>query len=125
MANKFQKSVLDRLEEEAKRQKAKQPVKAPEKSVEEEPAEPMVEIAEAAPAEPEVVVAVPEPVTPPEPAVQADIREYLRPSTQRVAKNKTFYLDTDVIQAIQRTAKAQKVTDSKLVGDILRRVLGV
>lgn len=43
----------------------------------------------------------------------------------RNAKNKTFYLDTAVIQAIKKAATAQKVTESKLVNDILKKILGI
>ncbi len=42
-----------------------------------------------------------------------------------MAKNKTFYLDAAVIDALHRAAVAQKVTDSKLVNDILRKILGL
>lgn len=43
---------------------------------------------------------------------------------ERRAKNKTFYLDEDVIDAITKTAKKQKIAESKLVNDILKHVLG-
>jgi hypothetical protein len=83
MANKFQKSVLDRQEAEEKRRNDTTPQKAP------------------------------------------DIRAYLIADTQRVAKNKTFYLDAAVVDAVKRIAREQKVTESRLVNDILRHVLNL
>jgi hypothetical protein len=52
-----------------------------------------------------------------------NIENYLRPSDSRMAKNKTFYLDEDVIAAVRFAAKTQRMTDSKMVNDILRTVL--
>lgn len=43
----------------------------------------------------------------------------------RKAKNKTFYLDDDVIKAIKQAAAAKKVTESKLVNDIFKQLLGL
>lgn len=129
MANKFQKSVLERLEQEATRQKQQSKNKSPEKRPEE-----MIKAALPAPtAEPQVPVIHQEPeIFAPqehpkkqELQILPDIGEYLRRDNQRLAKNKTFYLDSEVIEAIKATAKAQQVTDSKLVNDILRRVLGL
>ena len=51
--------------------------------------------------------------------------EYIRRTPQRSAKNKTFYLDEAVISAIKAAAKRQKVTESKLVNDILSKILGI
>lgn len=136
MANKFQKSVLERLEQEATRQKKKSKSKAPETL----PIKgPVVQVEEMKAVQTIVTAELKEPVIPQEAApeildiqeptpkkeltVLPDIGEYLRRDNLRLAKNKTFYLDNDVIEEIKNTAKAQQVTDSKLVNDILRRVL--
>jgi hypothetical protein len=87
MANKFQKSVLDRQEAEEKRRKDTAPQEAPD--------------------------------------MPPDIRAYLTPGTQRVAKNKTFYLDEAVVDAVKRVAREQQVTESRLVNDILRNVFSL
>lgn len=109
MANKFQKSVQERLEEEAKRQSAKKK--------EASAMEPSLETIEyQIPDEKHFTKTQPD---------FSDIGLYLRPETQRIAKNKTFYLDADVIETIKTTARVQRVTDSKLVNDILRKVLGL
>lgn len=118
MANKFQKSVLERLEEEKKRQKTQTSSSPKEElppvaAVEQEPAPDPVAALDPASVETKPAADIP------------DISAFLRFEPQRSAKNKTFYLDTQVIEAIKSTAKRQKVTDSKLVNDILRRVLGV
>lgn len=54
-----------------------------------------------------------------------DLTDFIVRDTGRTAKNKTFYLDAAVIEAIHRCSLAQKVTDSKLVNDILRKILAV
>jgi hypothetical protein len=122
MANKFQKSVLERLEEEAKRQSSQKKAGvtedsplADERAVEQEPAVRTAEIAE-----PENVI-----VAPVQESFIPDISQFIRHDPQRVAKNKTFYLDADVIDNIKITAKKQRTTDSKLVNDILRKILGL
>lgn len=109
MANKFQKSVMVRteLEQQMEQPQAKEPPRRPSQ----EPREPLREVQN-----------LPLPNIPKRKAMP-DLSEYLRPTPQRIAKNKTFYLDSDVIDAVRNTAKQQKVTDSKLVNDILRRVL--
>lgn len=102
MANKFTQSVMDRLEKEAQLQKqAGEP--APEPAPEETPA--------------------PEPVT--LQSMQTDLDVYLHRIPGRVAKNKTFYLDQAVIDAVRRAAKSRKMTDSQLVNAILAKVLGI
>lgn len=58
-------------------------------------------------------------------AVPVDLAEFIVRDEGRIAKNKTFYLDAAVIDALHRAAVAQKVTDSKLVNDILKKILGV
>lgn len=107
MANKFQKSVLVRTELE----QAEQASPTPPRPRPQETIEPLRETQN-----------LPLPNVPRR-KTMPDLSEYLRPTPQRLAKNKTFYLDSDVIDAIRNTAKQQKVTDSKLVNDILRRVL--
>ena len=62
----------------------------------------------------------PRPAAPP-----VDLTEFIVRDEGRMAKNKTFYLDAAVIDALHRAAVAQKVTDSKLVNDILRKILGL
>lgn len=60
--------------------------------------------------------------------VQQDISseiEALLQSETRKAKNKTFYLDIEVTQAVSRFAKENGVTESRLVNMLLRRDLGV
>ncbi|WP_279146107.1 MULTISPECIES: DUF6364 family protein [Clostridium] len=41
---------------------------------------------------------------------------------EKSGKNKTFYLDEEVIKNIKKYAKSQKVSESKLVNDILKHV---
>lgn len=43
----------------------------------------------------------------------------------RRAKNKTFYLDEQVIDAIKQAAADKNVTESRLVNDIFRQLLGL
>lgn len=166
MANKFTQSVLQRLEQEAAKQKADTAATVP-------PAEPLTKTVSqpkdtkaagqgrgskkapaapkavkpkdetptktpaqpAAPAQNHVGASVPDrpqaqpPTQPPAettPAAPApDLSAYLDLRPARQAKNKTFYLDVEVIDAITHAARAQGLADSKLVNDILRRVLGV
>ena len=58
-------------------------------------------------------------------APAVDLTAFIVRDEGRSAKNKTFYLDAAVIDALHRAAVAQKVTDSKLVNDILKKLLGV
>ncbi len=51
------------------------------------------------------------------------LSDYMSLETERKAKNKTFYLDGAVIQALKRAASAQHVTESKLVNSILKKIL--
>jgi hypothetical protein len=46
----------------------------------------------------------------------------LFPQKEKKAKNKTFYLDENVISAIEKQAKKQKVSDSKFLNEILKQV---
>lgn len=124
MANKFQKSVLERLEEEAKRQSVNKKKAIPvEPVVSEEPVS-MSEEEHTIPEEETIDLIKEEVPSEREPFIP-DISQFIRHETQRVAKNKTFYLDSDVIDSIKITAKKQHTTDSKLVNDILRKVLGL
>lgn len=139
--NKFTKSVLERLEQEAKQQpKAPKSTQPPPVISEPEPLPAVIEpipIAEPA-AEPAI-----EPKKTELPAVAAeippvkreekpapvspgvDLSQFLRPDNRRTAQNKTFYLDQGVIDAVKAAAKKQKVAESKLVNDILRSVFGL
>lgn len=115
MANKFQKSVLDRLEQEAAQQKTTAPSKSRAKEQPPlSPGEPSK-----AQAKPQKVGTVPAKKAVPTP----DLNDYLQQTPPRQAKNKTFYLDLNLIDAIKRESAARGITDSKLVGDILRYVL--
>lgn len=59
------------------------------------------------------------------PTPQVDLSAWISTPPQRAAKNKTFYLDTDVISEIKRQAKKQGTTESKLINDILKNILGL
>ena len=52
-----------------------------------------------------------------------DLSDLFDREAERKAKNKTFYLDDSVIQAIKKTASDYHVTESKLVNDILKKIL--
>lgn len=133
MANKFTKSVLERQAKEAK------DARLHSKTAPTAPAEPQP-LAAAEPnrntqPEKKTPSSIPAP-TPPAPATtkrssraaasgQVDLSAFIIRNTERTAKNKTFYLDAAVIDAIKAAATAQKVTDSKLVNDILKKILGV
>lgn len=135
MANKFTKSVLERQAKEAK------DAKLHAHSAETSPSEPEPHIAEtfippAIDPEPKnSTIIQPPPKTPENNAPrkqsktivsgQVDLSAFIIRDNERSAKNKTFYLDAAVIDAIKTAAAAQKVTDSKLVNDILKKILGV
>lgn len=125
MANKFQKSVLERLEQDVTRQKQAAPPKENQKLKENIPTDPKKEATIIKGPISKSVAAESTQTFFTQVFQPTDIGDYLRRDTQRIAKNKTFYLDADVIEAVKSTAKAQGVTDSKLVNDILRRVLGL
>lgn len=122
MSNKFQKSVLERLEAEEKRQK--QPPADPKPNDKKTTAITLKEtpspVKNAAPTLQEDTAPTDKPgyMTP-------DLSAYLSHDEQRIAKNKTFYLDAVVIEHVKQAARRQGVTDSRLVNDILRRVLGL
>lgn len=110
MANKFQKSIMERLEQEAVRQKQVKPKDKVTESV----VNPVEQ--NALPREEKLEKTTSKAV---------DIQDYLVREPRRQAKNKTFYLDVDVINAVKTTSRQQNVNDSKLVNDILRYVLGL
>lgn len=114
MSNKFQKSVFERLEQESNRNKK-------EKKLPVEMQEPAVQATNL----PVASVKDEKYVEQQTRQLPTDIGGFLRPTQNRLAKNKTFYLDGDVIDMIKNAARAQGVTDSKLVNDILRKVLGI
>lgn len=127
MANKFTKSVLERQAKEMKvhaaQTSAPEPEPAPQTAAAPEPAPASVyeEPAEPAPApaaKPAVKKAVQSKSVP-------DLTDFIVRDEGRTAKNKTFYLDAAVIDGVHRAAVAQKVTDSKLVNDILKKILGL
>lgn len=114
--NKFTKSVLERLTEE---QSTPKPQPKPESAKKAKPVEQKpVKEAPAPVKEKPVKAAKAEPVIP-------DISQFIIKTEQRSAKNKTFYLDTQVIDGIKAVAEDQGTTDSRLVNDILRQVLGL
>ncbi len=41
------------------------------------------------------------------------------------SKNKTYYLETSATDEVKKIAKSQKISESKLVNDILKHVLGI
>jgi len=43
--------------------------------------------------------------------------------TKRNGLNKTFYLDKEIVQKLSKTAKKMGVSESKLINEILRKVL--
>lgn len=140
MANKFTKSVLERQAKEMRQHPARAAKPAGEG---ETPAQEIPQEAPAAiPAEQPEAAAAPAPKAAEPPAEQpapraraarqprpaappVDLTEFIVRDEGRMAKNKTFYLDAAVIDALHRAAVSQKVTDSKLVNDILRKILGL
>lgn len=140
MANKFTKSVLERQAKEMRQHPARaaKPAGEGETPAQEAPAAATAAI----PAEQPEAAAAPAPKAAEPPAEQpapraraarqprpaappVDLTEFIVRDEGRMAKNKTFYLDAAVIDALHRAAVAQKVTDSKLVNDILRKILGL
>lgn len=109
MPNKFTKGILERQEREYKQQRTNPPER------EETPLF----------VEPSPPAQKPQPVQPREPEAPFpnDLEAYIIRDNGRKAKNKTFYLDGAVIQAIKRAAATQRVTESKLVNDILKKIL--
>lgn len=131
MPNKFQKSVLERQKTEAERRQSGVPqlFATTEDQVQvsataEDACEQDGSVAVARPLLEASVQPVASVVLPPVKSA-SDISAFIRPRTARAAKNKTFYLDNELIQAIQDAAATQKVAESRLVNDILRSVLGI
>lgn len=126
MTNKFTKSVLER---QAKEQKLATTAARPVKT------EPTASQTVSVPTpEPELQPSTPVAEKPrrrseksaKEPTANIpNLDAFIVREPSRTAKNKTFYLDAAVIEAVRRAAAAQKVTDSKLVNDILKKILGV
>lgn len=108
MPNKFTKGILERQEREYNQQRANPPER------EEKP--PVAETLP--PQEPPLP-----PPREPEASFPSDLEAYIVRDSGRKAKNKTFYLDGAVIQAIKRAATTQRITESKLVNDILKKIL--
>jgi hypothetical protein len=114
MANKFTKSVLERQAKELKQASS-------------------IEITQTVPPEDGTLPVIqeapkkekPEPKKTSDTKNMPDLTEYIIYNEDRAAKNKTFYLDTQVIDMLHRAAVAQKMTDSKLLNDILKKVLGL
>lgn len=119
MQNKFTKGILERQEREYKNKKTLPTVQ--------EPAPPDIQ----EPEEKALPVQIPAETPPPtsNPAALPDkdpqdiLSAYIVRDSGRKAKNKTFYLDGAVIQAIRRAASAQHIPESKLVNDILKKIL--
>jgi len=138
MANKFQKSVLERkkIEDELRLKEhlapavqeqaaltESQPPAAPEQPIAEE-----IAVQPPAPAQTGELPPAPNQPKPPKPqekGADIDLSAFLMPQNQRKAKNKCFYLDDDVINAIKTQSAKRKITESKLVNDILKSVLGL
>ncbi len=72
---------------------------------------------------PEITREIPIPEEKKEESSSVALSDYMSLETERKAKNKTFYLDGAVIQALKRAAAAQHVTESKLVNSILKKIL--
>ncbi len=52
-----------------------------------------------------------------------DLSEFLKGEEGRRGRNKTFYLDEAVIQALKEAASSRNVTESRLVNSILKKIL--
>lgn len=150
MANKFTKSVLERQAKEMRQHPARAAKPAGEGETPAQEAPAAVPAAQEAPQEAPAAIPAEQPEAAAAPATKAaeppaeqpapraraarqprpaappvDLTEFVVRDEGRMAKNKTFYLDAAVIDALHRAAVAQKVTDSKLVNDILRKILGL
>lgn len=113
MANKFTQSVLERLEQESKSSKQNQP--------QGKALAPSVETSEQKPLSQERSKEIKK-----EPRKKTTdlLDQYFVSPSSREAKNKTYYLDQRVIDGIHQAAKKRGVADSRLVNDILSKVLG-
>lgn len=100
MANKFAKAVEQRNSSEHEQpKKAESPVKEIESSV--------------VKTEPEEK----------EPSTSFDLDSIIKKEPKETRRNKTYYLDEKVIIGILKMAKKQKISESKLVNDILAHIL--
>lgn len=143
MSNKFTKSILERQEKERKAQLASQKNHPAPQAGEGSPAEtaPLPttlqqetekNMEQAQPREP-IQNEVSASSSPAKKTVQKkqpskslpDLSDFIIKESGRSAKNKTFYLDAAVIEAVHAAAEAQRITDSKLVNDILKKILQV
>jgi hypothetical protein len=115
MANKFSKSIMERLEQETYQQE-----KAEKKDVMIIPDIPPIAI----PVIENTAPIIQNPKKEPK-AIAPDLSSYLRNDIRRQAKNKTFYLDEDLLGTLKQAAKQQGVAESRLVNDILRKVLNI
>ena len=116
MANKFTKSILERQAKEAKEQHQPAPISSsPEETKEKEKIES------------NTLTSQPKPPLPKKTTSELDpnfqLDQLLETEEGRLAKNKTFYLDKAVIDAIHKAAKSRGMTDSKLVNEILKKIL--
>lgn len=120
MANKFTKGILERQEREYKKQKSVslEPISTPD-NIPKTPISPLEEQAETA--APQITPA--KTTKPSKTPAPKDLSAYIVRKDTRNAKNKTFYLDETVILAIKRAATSQQVAESKLVNDILKKIL--
>lgn len=135
MANKFTKSVLERQAKEAKDSRL-HPKTTPAPTLSAEPKPLDVPSVETKTKEEKPKRTLQPVQTPPvsgssksagrsKRSGQLDLSSFIIRDHERSAKNKTFYLDSSVIHAVKAAASAQKVTDSKLVNDILKKILNV
>ncbi len=54
-----------------------------------------------------------------------DLSALFEKEDEKKASNKTYYLEQSVIDAVKQNAKKQKVSESKLVNNILKHVLNI
>ena len=59
------------------------------------------------------------------PTAGAGLREILAGQARRQAKNKTYYLDEQVIEAVSAYAQQENLPESRLVNAILKQALGL
>ena len=105
MANKFQKSVEKRMEQESA---GKQMVSAEKKDL-----------------SVKKKAAVPTGRAKGEKSNVLDVAACFSGSKKRKAKNRTYYLDEEVILEVERQAAKYQTTNSDFVNTILRQALGV
>lgn len=132
--NKFAKSVLEQKQKEQEKpiqnselfSDQQQPSTPSHKSVDDD-AQPVYPISsiEDQPALPKISTKKPAPSAENTPTETFSLDQFLTPEQGRQAKNKTFYLDASVIDAIKKAARANHIAESKLVNDILKKVLQV